>query len=145
MWGKVTFVFAWIVVGLFLLAMGASTESAAVVVLPYVNLWIFTLVGVRVFRGRGEAIAPPRAWWRTAATARASLIFGSVLGLLALILVVGLVAQPSDFSTLSTVLALSYLVPVAALFIHAGLRLRAAPPPPITADLNRRHSRTVFR
>lgn len=66
---KLAFVgaYALAVVILVALPIPAIAHSLAVDVVTVV----FLVVGVRAFRGRGEPVAPPRAWWRATSRPRA--------------------------------------------------------------------------
>jgi hypothetical protein len=57
-----------------------------------VNVGSFVLCA-RVFRGRGEPVAPPRAWWRMTARARLSARLGLLFSLLTLLGLVVLFAS----------------------------------------------------
>ena len=97
------------------------------------------LLGARVFRGRGEAIEPPRRWWRM--TARPTLSW--VLGILFLALwVAGLLGVASDTLgvggatpmaaddlALTIVVMIEYGV-IAALYLNSAVRLQRLGVPP---------------
>jgi len=85
------------------------------------------LVGTRWFRGRGEAIAPPRPWWRMTARPPAGFIIGGIF-------LVGFVTElivPSDprVSVWEGVTGMITFGGLAALYIHSSLRLIRTPPP----------------
>ncbi|MEF3403554.1 hypothetical protein [Agromyces sp. CCNWLW203] len=65
-----------------------------------VTLASFALA-VRVFRGRGEPIDPPRAWWRMTGWRRLSLRLGSLFGALAALSLVCLVGEITGAVTAS--------------------------------------------
>lgn len=54
----------WVIAGL-LRAVGAA-EIGVVLISAVIDFGVL-LLGARIFRGRGEAVEPPRAWWRMTA------------------------------------------------------------------------------
>ncbi|MDO9398121.1 MAG: hypothetical protein Q7T71_16370, partial [Herbiconiux sp.] len=55
---------------------GAGALGAAVAVLAF---WAWIVVGARLFRGDGEPVEPPRAWWRLTAAPKAGFVIAGVL------------------------------------------------------------------
>jgi len=120
-----------------LLAIGGADLLVAIFDLP-VTLAQY-LLGARLFRGRGEPIDPPRAWWRM--TARAPLSW--VIGIVAIL---GTIDVPLTFIRAAggnahaiaqigtTVIAdfisngLSIAI-VAFLYLNSAIRLRKLPKP----------------
>lgn len=76
----------------------------------------------RVFRGRGEPIAPVRAWWRMTARPLLSGILGAGYGLLAL---VNLVLSFAGFGSAAGTVSILVELVLAALFLTSFVRLRA--------------------
>ena len=97
------------------------------------------LLGARVFRGRGEAVEPPRRWWRM--TARPTLSW--VLGILFLALwiagvlgvafdtlgVGGAAPMAADDLALTIVVMIEYGM-IAALYLNSAVRLQRLGVPP---------------
>ena len=52
--------------------------SALLIALGVVAQLAFVVVGVRTFRGAGEAVRPPRAWWRMTARPPAGYLLGGL-------------------------------------------------------------------
>lgn len=105
-----------------------------------VNVGSFVLCA-RVFRGRGEPVAPPRAWWRMTARARLSARLGFLFSLITLIglvlLFAGVVggAEPITAPNAVEDVAASTIDIVqsgilAYLYLNSAARLRGVPAPP---------------
>jgi len=84
-------------------------------------------VGVRSFRGAGEPIEPPRAWWRMTSRPRAGFVIGSLLILGFADGVFVAISRPSDLEFAS---ALSAIVDasLAFLYFRSSILLRRVPP-----------------
>lgn len=75
---KVTYVLAFVILGLGLWAvLGYSGAWEWVVLAGYLWAASWLIIGIRTFRGRGEPIAPPRAWWRATGGPLSSFMLGS--------------------------------------------------------------------
>jgi hypothetical protein len=83
--------------------------------------------GVRSFRGLGEPIEPPRAWWRMTSRPRAGYIIGSLLVLSSANGVLVAITGPRE---LIFNVAISVVVDasLAFLYFRSSTRLRKAPP-----------------
>jgi hypothetical protein len=78
--GKVAYVVGATVVGVFLvLLLVSSPLPDELVAAAYFVAWV--AVGVRVFRGAGEQVEAPRAWWRMTSRPTAGFVLAAVLGL----------------------------------------------------------------
>jgi hypothetical protein len=81
--GKVGYVVGAVVLGVFLVLLLAASPipetAVADIAAAYFVAWV--VVGVRVFRGRGEQVEAPRAWWRMTARPLAGFVLAAVLGL----------------------------------------------------------------
>jgi len=107
---------------------------------PRVPLWVASLTGsllmilvigvaVRSFRGRGEAIAPPRPWWRMTARPTAGFVLGSFYIVSVVWSVASAIIEPPDMAPLwvGSVIPLA----VGALFFNSSIRLVRDPPPTV--------------
>ncbi|KRC60638.1 hypothetical protein ASE14_06505 [Agromyces sp. Root81] len=63
-------------------------------------------LAVRIFRGQGEAIDPPRAWWRMTAWPTLSRRLGILFGALAASTLIGLVLEAAGVTATSVPLAM---------------------------------------
>jgi hypothetical protein len=72
-------------------------EPAVLIVATLVDV-VGLLLGARVFRGRGEAIEPPRPWWRMTARPRLSRNLGVVFIVLAAVMLGGITLAILDVS-----------------------------------------------
>jgi hypothetical protein len=108
-----------------LLAGGAGTAVAALLVLALIG------VGARLFRGAGEPVEPPRAWWRFTAAPTAGFAIAGVFAIQALATVVSAwfagiagsrdAPEPSGTGAAAGVVA----AVIAVAYLHSSLRLRA--------------------
>ncbi|WP_368496305.1 hypothetical protein [Herbiconiux sp. A18JL235] len=85
-------------------------------------------VGARVFRGRGEAIAPPRAWWRTTARPTAGFVLTAYFLMTVVYTFVTAVIDPTVTLAATVVSALSGVL-LAAAYLNSSVRLLRTPPP----------------
>jgi hypothetical protein len=131
LWAK----FAYVLVGWFLLPVSlgylldfAGIPGPAIVVLDAVLSVLVIWLGTRSFRAQGEAIEPPRVWWRATGRPRA----GFVLGGLFLWGAVSFLALPLRGPDPSLNWFAVALVPIAAFYLHSSIRLVRgdAPVPP---------------
>lgn len=97
----------------------AATAVWAVVFLAVVSF------AVRNFRGVGEPVEPPRAWWRMTAAPASGFFFGAVFLIQALYLAVSWAADPGVSSFL--IIAILNLV-VGSLFLNSSIRLGRVQP-----------------
>lgn len=82
------------------------------------------VLATRTFRGPGEAVEPPRPWWR--ATNRPTA--GYVLGVLYLLQAVTLLTRLDSGSVRAlTWLSVAICVAIGAYFLHSSARLAKAP------------------
>ncbi|TPX05689.1 hypothetical protein FJ656_05175 [Schumannella luteola] len=98
---------------------------------------------MRTFRGRGEPVGPPRAWWRATATSLSSFGIGTALAVFAILAAVSMALSPGPWPGRSVALIV-FACAVAAFFLHSGFRLRSAPPKPLHADLDPRAARVTY-
>jgi amino acid transporter len=84
-------------------------------------------IGVRAFRAQGEAVDPPRVWWRATGRPRAGFVIGGLFLWNAILLLLPL---PSVDRSLSWWLVLA--LPCAVFYLHSSIRLVRgdAPVPP---------------
>jgi hypothetical protein len=131
LWAKTTYV----LVGWFLLpaALGwlmdlAGVPIPAIIAFDAVLSALVIWIGTRAFRGRGEAIEPPRVWWRATGRPRA----GFVLGGLFLWGTVSTLTFPLRGPDPSLNWFAITLAPIAAFYLHSSIRLVRgdAPVPP---------------
>ncbi|MFT4283604.1 MAG: hypothetical protein QM598_02065 [Protaetiibacter sp.] len=124
---KTTFVLAWLIVGLalnvLLGALGLSGLPQNLIALGFTV--VAMVIGVRSFRGAGEPLRPPRAWWRATATSASSFVLGG-LWLVAGIacwwgMASGLLAAGSPF--VNGYVVAFYLV-AGGYYLHSGWRIR---------------------
>jgi hypothetical protein len=130
LWAKVTYVLgAWWLLPLALgslMAFGGIPEPAIVVAnvaLGYVVVWL----GSRAFRTRGEAIAPPRVWWRATGRPLAGFL---IFGLFAINALFAFLPYPEEDPALWWYLVTG--MPIAAFYLYSSIRLVRgdAPVPP---------------
>lgn len=104
--------------------------SPTVARLVLVALTVLVYAGaVRTFRGRGESIAPPRAWWRMTARPTAGFLLGAFYILSVVWGVVSTIVEyPGEFPvSFWTVIPLT----IGALFLNSSIRLVRFPPVPV--------------
>jgi hypothetical protein len=119
-WVKLAYVVLWYGFGVVLVNVVLSGVADIIVVLALLAWDTAVLIlGVRVFRGRNEAVDPPRPWWRMTGGSRSAIALGS-LGVLNAALTLPLyVALPSPW-----ILSMCWYLVVGALYLHAGIRMR---------------------
>ena len=83
--------------------------------------------GVRSFRGAGEPIEPPRAWWRMTSRPRAGFVVGSLL-ILSFANGVFMAASGSRDLTFTFVLGALVDASLSFLYFRSSIRLRRVPP-----------------
>ncbi|WP_395243900.1 hypothetical protein ACGGZK_17525 [Agromyces sp. MMS24-K17] len=109
--------------GVVTLAIGQVLDLAAI------------LYAARVFRGRGEPVAPPRAWWQMTAWAPAAWTIGLVALYGAITSLVVLFVPNPEFApytatpdlVASAAITTGWLALVAAMYLHSAGRSRRAP------------------
>jgi uncharacterized membrane protein YfcA len=91
------------------------------------NLLMLVLVfgAARSFRGQGEPIRPPRAWWRGSARPTASFVLGALWAVDAVVAIIQLALQAEGVSAVAVISN----VLLAAFFLNSGVRLRRFPQP----------------
>ncbi len=99
-------------------------DLAAVFVLNFV----YVFIGVRTFRGPGEDVAAPRAWWRATSRPLAGLVIGGIAGVLSLISLLGALAAPPEQSGTAAVVCVAWAL-LSAFYLHSSSRLRALDQP----------------
>jgi hypothetical protein len=121
-WVKLAYVVVWYGFGVVLANVILSGVADAIIVATLLAWDTASLsLGVRIFRGRDEAVAPPRPWWRMTGGARSALVLGS-LGVLNAALTLPLyVAAPSPW-----VLNACWYLVAGVLYLHSGIRTRRA-------------------
>lgn len=131
LWAK----FAYVLAGWFLLPAAvislmevAGVATPAIVAFNVVSSLFVVWIGTRAFRTRGEAIEPPRVWWRATGRPRAGFVLGGLFlwGAVSILMLPLRGPEPS-----LNWLALA-LVPIAAFYVHSSIRLVRgdAPVPP---------------
>jgi len=83
--------------------------------------------GVRSFRGLGEPIEPPRAWWRMTSRPRAGYIIGSLLVLSSANGVLVAITGPPEL-IFNVAISVMIDASLAFLYFRSSTRLRKAPP-----------------
>jgi hypothetical protein len=93
-----------------------------------VAILVFIVVGVRVFRGRGEPVAPARPWWKASARPTASWVIGGLsLVDLALAVVWLLATGPIDVDdSYAQILHILSALLTSALYVNSAIRLTIA-------------------
>jgi hypothetical protein len=88
---------------------------------------LFIVIGIRVFRGRGEPVEPPRPWWKASARPTASLLLGGISSIdLVLALVILLTSGSTSVGIFPQVLHILSAVLTASLYLNSGIRLAVA-------------------
>jgi hypothetical protein len=130
-WAKVAYILiAWMLVPTAVRFLLGQVGIPDPVILAVDLVLGFTVVGFgsRVFRARGEAVEPPRVWWR--ATGRP----GAGFAIFALFVVAGLgyFVPPTTAYDPSQWWYLASSVPIGAFYLHSSIRLVRgdAPVPP---------------
>lgn len=93
----------------------------------------FVVVAARVFRGHGEALSAPRAWWRMTARPAAGFVLGSyfsVTVLADLVLAFASSGAPSSGRFAPTALVVDAIAtaPLVFLYLNSSIRLVRNPP-----------------
>ena len=94
----------------------------------FVLNFAYVFIGVRTFRGPGEDVAAPRAWWRATSRPFAGFIIGGIASVLALIPLLGALASPPEQSGTAAVVCLGWSL-LAAYYLSSSFRLRALDQP----------------
>ncbi|WP_022893064.1 hypothetical protein [Agromyces subbeticus] len=118
------FAFGWLI-----RAVGAPELVA--VPLTFVLDLAAVLLGARIFRGSGEAIEPPRAWWRMTARPPLSRNLGVILLVFLVMSVISVVFRlgASEVRDLEVVVTAEVAV-FAALYLNSAIRLTRLGVPP---------------
>lgn len=135
--GKVAYVFGVVVLGWLLRSLFDAVDVPALVAQTIGQVVDLAAIvyGARVFRGRGEPVAPARPWWRMTAWAPASWVIG-LIALYGLVSVVAVLVVPMpEFASAAEVpgglawdlVLIGWLAVVAALYLNSALRLPRAP------------------
>ncbi|WP_345763932.1 hypothetical protein [Diaminobutyricibacter sp. McL0608] len=90
--------------------------------------FLYVFVGVRTFRGPGEDVAAPRAWWRATARPLAGFIIGGIASVLALISLLGALGSSPEQSGTAAVVCVGWAL-LAAYYLNSSFRLRALDQP----------------
>lgn len=109
------------------LVLGPALPPLAYAVGANVLVLVLYLGGVRSFRGPGEPIKPPRAWWRMTSRPRAGFVVGSLFVLIFASDVFFAVSGSGDF-TFSYALGAVVDGSLAFLFLRSSIQLRKFPP-----------------
>ncbi|WP_448003622.1 hypothetical protein [Agromyces bauzanensis] len=92
------------------------------------------LLGARIFRGRGEPIEPPRAWWRMTARPKLSRWLGGTFLVLAISSPISAaLATSADRAGVDipiTIIGSLEFAVLAGLYLNSAIRLRRLPVPP---------------
>jgi hypothetical protein len=94
----------------------------------FVLNFLYVFIGVRTFRGPGEDVAAPRAWWRATARPFAGFIIGGIASVLALISLLGALASSPEQSGTAAVVCVGWAL-LAAFYLNSSFRLRALDQP----------------
>ena len=94
----------------------------------FVLNFLYVFVGVRTFRGPGEDVAAPRAWWRATARPFAGFIIGGIAAVLALISLLGALGSSPEQSGTAAVVCVGWAL-LAAYYLNSSFRLRALDQP----------------
>ena len=94
----------------------------------FVLNFLYVFVGVRTFRGPGEDVAAPRAWWRATARPLAGFIIGGIASVLALISLLGALGSSPEQSGTAAVVCVGWAL-LAAYYLNSSFRLRALDQP----------------
>jgi hypothetical protein len=86
----VAILLGWVIAGLL---RGFGLAEIGIVLTSAVTDFGALLLGARIFRGRGEAVEPPRAWWRMTARPTLSRRLGILFVVLSLLGAVSLVLE----------------------------------------------------
>lgn len=101
-----------------MLAVPAGTPPGIVAYIALSTAWI--IIGVRTFRGDGEPIRPPRAWWRMTNKPTA----GFVIAALLLVHAVATATQLGQDSTGVLGFSIVFDVVVAGFYLHSSMKLK---------------------
>lgn len=126
-WKVIYIVCGFLLAGFNPLALAPMLPPFVAAVSQAVLLMLLWLGGVRSFRGPGEPIKPPRAWWRMTSRPRAGFVVGSQHVLFFVNNILIAVFGPSNFTLACALGALIY-GPLAFLFFRSSIRLRRFPP-----------------
>lgn len=96
-------------------------------ILSVLVFFAFVLLGARSFRGAGEAIDPPRAWWRVTARPTAGFVIATFTVLFVGFVVAAIVTQPGEHVVTYVGSAISYAI-VAVVYLQSSIRLVREPP-----------------
>ena len=94
----------------------------------FVLNFVYVFIGVRTFRGPGEDVAAPRAWWRATSRPFAGFIIGGIASVLALISLLGALASSPEQSGTAAVVCVGWAL-LAAYYLNSSFRLRALDQP----------------
>lgn len=83
--------------------------------------------GTRWFRGRGEPVTPPRAWWRMTSRPKAGFVIGSLLVVSVAMGVASALTRSQD-QTFTYVSNAVLDAALAFLYLRSSVRLRRDPP-----------------
>jgi uncharacterized membrane protein YfcA len=141
-WGKLSYaLIAMFGVGsglTWLLGVLGLTAIASLVVSGLFDI-VVLLVGARIFRGRGEPVAPPRPWWQMTARQKLSSNLGSwlavVTGVMAVCFVLSLFDPARTYLAESALLVLYFAIPT-YLYLNSAARLQhwSANPRPVASS-----------
>ncbi len=98
-----------------------------VVVVVVLNL-LYVGIGVRTFRGPGEDVKAPRAWWRATNRPLVGFIIAGVAAALGFISLVGALASPPERAGIAAVACVGWVL-IAAYYANSSFRLRALDQP----------------
>lgn len=127
--------------GAFVIANILSAAGLPDLLVPFiVTVFDFAaiLYGARVFRGQGEPIEPPRAWWRMTARPRLSWVLGTTFIVYSLLLALGqmldtlgVTGRPftPDWIVIN-LLGIAEFAAFGALYLNSAIRLRRMGVPP---------------
>jgi uncharacterized membrane protein len=132
-------VVGWFPIGAVMYALGAAPLAVGIVS-TIVEMAAF-LVAARIFRGKGEAVAPPRAWWRMTARPALSRRLGILFLVLSVLGAAGVVLEamgiPEPLPTRSnpqtvviTVIGVLQFAAIAFLYLNSAVRLKRLGVPP---------------
>lgn len=125
--------FAYVVVGIALLLtlngfiLSRVLPGPVDAVIYNLLILVFIFVAVRSFRGRGEPVEPPRAWWRMTSRPTSGLLIAAFLAASVVTYLFSTTARPpGDGFTNAVSTAVNALL--VALYVHSSIRLVIAAP-----------------
>jgi hypothetical protein len=119
--GKLVYLYVYWLVGF---AIGPLTNWAVWPLGHAIDL-AFVLIGIRIFRGRTEAIGPPRVWWRASGRPTASFVLGGFFAVTTALNLVSTIAGDREVfaTTVEGVASVVEVAIVTAIYLNSAIRL----------------------